>query len=226
MLVGHFAVALAAKRVDPKISLGTLTAAAMLPDLLWPPLMLAGLEHVKFRPGVMGAAQYLDMVDVEISHSLVMDVVWAGLFAAIWYWRRRDARAAWIIAAAVISHWILDVVSHPPDMPLAPGIQLFLGLGLWTSIPATIVVEGGLWLVAIVAYVQTTRAENRSGIYAFWIGIVLLTLLWYNNIAGPPPPNPDRAPIGSLVVFSLAVGWAYWMNRSRSSRAISRSNHF
>ena len=217
MFVGHLAVGLVAKRIEPKLSLGTGVLAAMLVDLLWAIFLIAGIEHVHFKPG-MGAGNYFDAYDIAMSHSLLMGAVWAALFAAAYFLRRHYPRGAWILFAAVLSHWFLDFVSHRPDMPLAPGVHRYFGLGLWNSIPATLVVEGGFWLVAIVLYVRATRPKNRAGVYAFWSVVVLLTLAWYNNIAGPPPPNPHTAPIVSLIFFSLVVAWAYWMNRLRPAK--------
>jgi LexA-binding, inner membrane-associated putative hydrolase len=220
MLVGHFAVGLTAKRNAPTVSLGTLVLAAMLADFLWCILMAAGIEHVRFQPG-MGAANYMVATNIGISHSLLMDVLWAAALAAAYFAIRRNRRAAWVIFAAVISHWVLDWISHRPDMPLAPGVHEFFGLGLWTSVPASVIVEGGFWLFAVVLYARSTQPKGRSGIYAYWIVVVLLTLIWYNNVAGPPPPDPHAAPYASFVFFSLVVAWAYWMNRVRMWRAAS-----
>ncbi len=217
MLVGHFAVGLIGKRVEPKLSLGTLVLAAMLADFLWCVFMLAGLEHVEFKPG-RGAANYIAAFDVAFSHSLLMDVIWGALFAGIYFLWRRETRGALILFAVVLSHWLLDVVAHPPDMPLAPGETARFGLGLWKSIPATLIVEGGLWLIAIIIYARATRPGNRVGTYAFWIVVVLLTLIWYGNITGPPPPSVMVAGISSLIYFSLVVAWAYWMNRLRPAK--------
>jgi len=217
MHVGHFAVGMVAKRIEPKLSLGTLVLAAMLADFLWCIFMLAGIDHVEFKHG-MGAANYLEATDIGMSHSLLTNAIWAALFAAAYFLWRRYRRGAWVLFAAVLSHWLLDFVAHPPDMPLAPGMHKEFGLGLWTSVPATLIVEGGFWLFAIILYVRATHAKKRLGIYAFWIVIPLLTLSWYNNIAGPPPLNPRTAPIASLVYFSLVVAWAYWMNRLRPAK--------
>src|SRR5882762_6378969 len=151
MLVGHFAVGLTAKRFQPTLSLGTLVMAAMTADLLGCLFMIAGIEQVRFKSG-MGAANYLDASNIAMSHSLLMDAIWAALFAAVYFLGRRNARAAWVLFAVVLSHWLLDWVSHRPDMPLAPWSHERYGLGLWTSVPATLVVEGGLWLVAVVVY--------------------------------------------------------------------------
>jgi hypothetical protein len=217
MLVGHFAVGFLTKRFEPTLSLGTLVLAAMLPDLLWPLFTLAGLEHVNFGSG-RGAGNYFEAVNIAMSHSLLLGVVWGGLFALAYTFIRGSARGAWVLTALVLSHWVLDVVSHRPDMPLAPATTPRLGLGLWTSVPLTIALEGGFWLIALVAYARATRAKTRAEDYVLWIAVLLLTLVWYNNVAGPPPPNPETAPIGSLVLFSLVVLWAYWINRLRPIR--------
>ena len=217
MLVGHFAVGMAAKRVAPAVSLGTFVLASMLADLLWCIFMIAGIEHVQIKQG-MGAANYPDASDIAMSHSLLMDALWGGLLAAAWFVRRRSPLGAWVLYGAVLSHWLLDWISHRPDMPLAPGVRRFFGLGLWTSIPATVAIEGGFWLLAIVLYARATHPKNRAGVYAYWSVIALLTLAWYNNIAGPPPRDPHTAPFASFILFSLAVAWAYWMNRVRPVR--------
>ncbi len=211
MLVGHFAVGLAAKRAEPKVSLGTFVLAAMLADLLWCVFMIAGFEHVRFKPG-KGAANYLIASDIQMSHSLAMDALWAALFAGVYFLGRRYRRGAWILFLVAISHWLLDCVSHRPDMPLAPGVHRYYGFSLWTSVPAAIILEGSIWIFAAILYARATRPRNHLGIYLYWSVVAILTLVWYNNLAGPPPPDPKTAPVVSLVFFSLAVAWAYWMN--------------
>jgi membrane-bound metal-dependent hydrolase YbcI (DUF457 family) len=207
MLVGHFAVAFAAKRIEPKISLGTLVAAAMLPDLLWPVFTIAGIEYPIAGTGIAGD----NPPDLAISHSLLMVAIWAALFAGAYFLRRRYARGAYVLFVAVLSHWLLDAVAH--RVALMPGAKIYFGLGLWNSLPATIVVEGGFWLLAIILYVRATRPANRAGVYAFWPVVAFLTFVWVTNVKkGPPPPE---AVIGSLIFFTLLVAWAYWMNRAR-----------
>jgi membrane-bound metal-dependent hydrolase YbcI (DUF457 family) len=215
MFVGHFAVGLTAKRIAPAISLGTLVLAAMLADLLWCLFMIAGIEHVQFG-SAMGAGNYFQASDIAWSHSLLMDAVWGALLAAAYFLRRRSPRGAAILFAAVLSHWVLDWIAHRPDMPLAPGVPTYFGLGLWASIPATLLLEGGFWLAAVVFYARAFPPKGRAGIFAYWTVVALLTLAWYGNISGPPPRDPRATPYVSLTLFSLAVAWAYWMDRLRS----------
>jgi hypothetical protein len=216
MFVGHLAVGLAGKRIEPKISLGTWILAAVLADLIVFPLLIAGVESFHGVPGVTVNRM---AGDIPYSHSLLMGAVWAGLFGWAYFLRRRYARGACLLFAAVLSHWVLDFVSHRPDMLLAPGTQAVFGLGLWNSIPATLVVEGGLWLLAIIFYVRATKPKNRTGTYVFWIGVVLFTLAWYGNITSGMDPNPVRAGISGLIFFSMMVAWAYWINRLRPAIA-------
>jgi membrane-bound metal-dependent hydrolase YbcI (DUF457 family) len=219
MVVGHFAVGFAAKRVAPCVSLGTLQLASVLPDLLVCGLLLAGVEHIRISPGIT-AYSYLDAYDIAISHSLMMDLIWAGLFAAAYFRRSRDSRGAWVLFAAVLSHWVLDVVSHRPDMPLAPGVHRSVGLGLWNSLPATFAIEGALWLFGIVVYARATRPTNRLGTYALWTVVSVLTLAWIAFPFRPAPPSP-LASVIRAATFDLAVlVWAYWVDRYRAFRAL------
>jgi hypothetical protein len=215
MFVGHLAVGLTGKRIEPKISLGTWILAAMLADLIVFPLLIAGIERFRAWPGVTANRM---VGDIPYSHSLVMDVVWASLFAGAYFVRRRYPRGTWLLFAAVLSHWVLDFISHRPDMALAPGTGAVFGLGLWNSIPATLIVEGGLWTLAIIIYVRATRPNKRAGTYVFWIGVVLLTLAWYGNITSGMDSNPVRAGISGIIFFWLVVGWAYWINRLRPAK--------
>ena len=127
MLVGHFAVGLVAKRVEPKISLGTLVLAALLADFLWVIFLITGIEHLEFKPG-RGAANYVAGGDIVWSHSLLMDVVWAALLAAGYFLKRRYRRGALVVFGAALTHWLLDFVSLA--VPLAPDTGRYFGLGL------------------------------------------------------------------------------------------------
>jgi hypothetical protein len=217
MLVGHFAVGLIGKRAAPQASLGTLVLASMLPDFLGFVFILTGLEHWRMVPGGRGIDS-VQLYDIALSHSLATDILWALLVAAAYGWRRRYSAGAAMLSVAVVSHWVLDFISHRSDMPLAPGVARVYGLGLWASLPWTAVVEGGLWLASLIVYVRTTRAKNRAGVYAFWLVVALLTTSWISNFVTTAPPAAQSPVTGSIVAlgfFSLMVAWAFWMNRVR-----------
>ena len=121
MFVGHLAVAFGAKTVMPRVPLGWLVAAAFGLDLIWPLFLLAGLEHVRIDPGNT-AFTPLAFDDYPWSHSLMMSFVWgliAGVLAAARLKNHKLAGGS-MIAAVAISHWILDFMTHRPDLPLWP----------------------------------------------------------------------------------------------------------
>ena len=216
MFVGHFAIGLAAKRMAPKVSLSMLILAGVLSDVLWIFFFFVGIEQVTIQPGIM-VANSLNLVYIPFSHSLVMDAVWGGLFAGVYFLSRKDVHGAWILFGAVVSHWFLDFVPHRPDMPLIPGIDLRFGLGLWNSGAATFIVEGVLWFGAVILYARTTRPRQRLGAYAFWVMVILLTALWLISLRGDPPPSLSALAIVNTVFFAVVLAWAAWMDRSRSA---------
>ena len=115
MFIGHFGLAFAARRAAPGVSLAILFLAAQFADTLWPFLVAAGVEQVRIDPGHT-AVTPLDFVSYPWSHSLLMLAVWGVLLG--WMFRTVDRRAFAVIAALVVSHWVLDFVTHVPDMPV------------------------------------------------------------------------------------------------------------
>src|SRR5512147_3002389 len=145
MFIGHFAVAFAAKRAAPAVSLGTLFIAAQLADLVWPILVLLGIERFEIRPGDT-AVTPLAFLHYPYSHSLVALALWGAGLGAAWLVRTRGR--PWtgvLIALVVLSHWVLDVLSHRPDMPVTLHGDARLGLGLWNSVPWTVAVESAMF---------------------------------------------------------------------------------
>ena len=159
MFIGHIAVALAGKRMAPSVSLATWLASVQLVDLLWPLFLLTGLEHVRVAPGITRFTP-LDFYDYPITHSLIGAVCWAVLFGGGWMIVRRNTRVAALLAAGVVSHWVLDAISHRPDMPVLPHGP-YVGLGLWNSVAATLLVELTMFAGAIAVYVRHGGAGRR-----------------------------------------------------------------
>jgi membrane-bound metal-dependent hydrolase YbcI (DUF457 family) len=120
MLVGHFAIGLIGKRAAPHVSLGTLTVASMLPDLLGFVFIITGLEHWRMVPGGRGI-ESVELYDIGLSHSLAMDAVWGVLFAAFYRWRRGYGAGALMLFAAVvvIGCWISSVTGRTCRSPRA-----------------------------------------------------------------------------------------------------------
>lgn len=213
MFIGHFGLALAAKRVAPKTSLGALVFATEFVDLLWPICLLLGIEHVAVVPGITRMTP-LDFTDYPITHSLLMGVVWAIVVGGIYFVQRRYGRGALIVAVGVLSHWILDWVTHRPDLTLYPGSAAKYGLGLWNHPAAEMILEGGIFVLGTIVYLTTTRARDKVGRYGLWPLIVFLLLVWLSALFAGAPPNATALAWGSLSIW-ITVPWAWWADKHR-----------
>jgi membrane-bound metal-dependent hydrolase YbcI (DUF457 family) len=215
MFIGHHAVGFAAKRLAPRVSLGTLFAATMALDLVWPILLLLGVEHVRIAPGNT-AFTPLDFYDYPWTHSLLTVLIWS-IIATLLYWAvRKSWRDAIVVGAAVLSHWVLDFVAHRPDLPLWPGGPK-VGLGLWSSVPATIVDEVVLFALGLWLYLRATSARDRIGSIALWALVVFVAAVYVLNITSPPPPSPKAIGWAALTAW-LFVPWGWWIDRHRQPR--------
>jgi membrane-bound metal-dependent hydrolase YbcI (DUF457 family) len=218
MFIGHFAVAFVAKRAAPTVSLGTLFIACEFVDLLWPLLVLAGIETVAITPGITQFTP-LDFHHYPWSHSLVMSAVWALAFGALYFGTRRRWLPAAVVALVVLSHWFLDLLVHRPDLPLAPGSDVKVGFGLWNSVNGTLLVEGALFVGAVRFYLAGSQALDRIGHYALYGLLVLLVVAYAGAAFGPPPPNVPAIAWTGLAGGLATAALGYWINRHRTVNA-------
>lgn len=213
MFLGHFGLGLAVKPQQPPVSLGTLFLATQLADLLWPTLLLLGIESVEIRPGLL-AASPLDFVYYPFSHSLLSQILLGIVLGIIYGLLRRNWRGALLVGLLVPSHWLLDLVVHRPDLPLYFGLSPKLGLGLWQNLPATLALElvvlaAGLWM-----YVRHTRSLNRTGRFALWGLIAFLVLVYVGSALGPPPASVSALAWSTQMLW-VTVALGYWVDANR-----------
>jgi hypothetical protein len=218
MFLGHFAVALSARKIVPRTSLGLLLLGAQLADILWPTFLLFGWERVQIVPGITRISPF-DFVSYPYSHSLLAELLWAAALGAIYYAIRRDVRSAIILGACVPTHWLLDFISHRPDMPIFPGSAVY-GLGLWNHPAATIFAEGALFCARLTAYVLAFRLQDYIHVYAFWCLMVLLFVLYLGSVFGPPPPDTKTLTVSALAIW-LTVPWAAWADYGSRPRSLA-----
>ncbi len=193
--------------------MGVLMAAPLFLDILWPIFLVLGVEHARIEPGAT-AISPLDLYDYPYSHSLAASLLWASLGGGLYFAIRRDRRAAWVIAFGVVSHWVLDFVTHRPDMPLFPGDPTRVGLGLWNSAAGTIAVEGAMFALGVASYATATRARDGRGRFGFWAFVVFLSVLYLASCLGPPPPSMPAVMVVGFVSW-LFYPWAEWFDRHR-----------
>jgi hypothetical protein len=119
MFIGPFGVGFGVKAVTREVSLGTLLLAAQFLDLLWPTLLLLGVERVRVVPGATAATPLL-FEHYPVSHSLLAVLGWAAALAPVHFWLKKNHKAAVALGLLVVSHWLLDVIVHQPDLTLIP----------------------------------------------------------------------------------------------------------
>lgn len=212
MLAGHLAAAFIGTRVEPRVPLATAVGAAFALDLVWPLLLLAGLETVRVHPGDT-AFTNLAFDAYPWSHSLLTAVAWSGLAGVVAGRAVGSARAGLVVGGLVLSHWILDAVTHRPDLPLWPGGPL-VGAGLWNSVPGTLAVEGGLLAVATLTYTRAFAPLDATGTWALAGLVALIGALWALQPWTPPPPSSSAVAWGALVLW-LLLPWSRVISRHR-----------
>ena len=214
MFIGHFGLAFGAKRAAPAASLGALFAACQLADLLWPTLLLLGYERVEIRPGITRFTP-LDFVSYPYSHSLMALCGWGLAFGAIYTVFRRARISVFVtLALLVVSHWLLDYVTHRPDLPITISGADRVGLGLWNSIPGTLAVEFAVFALGLAVYLRQTRPRDRVGSIGLWSLVGFLLVVYLVSSFGPPPPTPAAIAWSAESLWLLVI-WGYWIDNHR-----------
>ena len=215
MFIGHFGLGFGSKQAAPSVSLGTLFLACQFADLLWPTLVLLGIERVVILPGATTMTP-LDFVKYPYSHSLLAVSLWGiALGTAYMAVRRARVSAAVTLSLLVVSHWVLDYVTHRPDLPLTiQGPERF-GLGLWWSMPGTLAVELAIFAVGLALYLRKTAPRDRIGSIGLWSLVAFLIVVYVASAFGPPPPSA-AAVAWSAQAMWLIVAWGYWVDGHRT----------
>ncbi len=217
MFIGHFGVGFGAKSLAPKISLGSLFLAAQFIDLLWPTLLLLGVERVRIAPGITVVTP-LAFEHYPVSHSLVAVFGWAVLVGGAYLLLRRDRIGALVLGALVLSHWGLDAIVHRPDLPVLPGGATLIGLNAWASLPLTLVIEMPLFALGVWLYARATAPGDAVGHWSF-VGLVVFLLVTYAaNLFGPPPPSAEAIAWAGQLQWLLVL-WGYWIDKHRHEAA-------
>lgn len=216
MFLGHIALGLAAKRVTPNVSLALLILACQFADALWPIFLALGLEQVRIDPGNT-AFTPLDFVSYPYSHSLLFVAVWGVVYGLACRFLVGGRGVFRLTSALVLSHWLLDAVSHRPDVPLYPGGPK-VGWGLWNSIPLTLAVELTMYAAGLWIYLRATRARDAIGRWAFAALAVFLGSAYLANLAGAPP-SVRALYITAIISTIVLTAWSWWADHHRTQRA-------
>jgi len=216
MFVGHYAVSLALKKFEKRASLGVLFLAVQFVDILFMPFVLLGIERMNIVPGFTESTHF-ELEYVPYTHSLVGSVFWAAVAYAVFRWLFvKKQSVALVVAVAVFSHWLLDLITHTPDLPLWTDDTMKLGLGLWNSAAATYALEAIMLITALWLYVRQTQASSTLGKYGMPVFVVVMLLINIVNIYGPPPAGGKvEMAISAMVAYLAFAGIAFWLDRKR-----------
>lgn len=217
MFVGHYAASLALKKFETRASLGVLFLAVQLVDILFFPLVLLGIERINIIENYTQSTHF-QLEFMPYTHSLVGSLFWAGAAYALFRWVIvKNHAVALVVALAVFSHWVLDLVVHTPDLPLWSDASLKLGFGLWNNAVATYTLEAILLLGTLWLYLKSTTASTTSGKYGMGVFVVFLLLVNVVNIFGPLQDDSKPAlAISALAAYLLFAAIAYWLDKKRS----------
>jgi len=184
-------------------------------DLLWPVFLLLGIEKVEIVHS-NNPFLSLNFISYPYSHSLLGALFWSVLFGAIYFLIRKDMRSSIILGLVVISHWVLDLIVHIPDLQIIPWLSLRVGLGLWNSVVFTVIIEGLIFFIGFYLYLKSTKSKNKRGQIGLWSLIIFLSVIYVLNLIGPPPPSVQAIAYAGFSQWIIII-WAYWVNSNRTA---------
>ncbi len=217
MFIGHWAPALAVAAQRKAPGLPVLFIAAQLIDWVFYTMVLAGFEHMRFTPGI-SVMNSLDLYHMPYSHSLLGTLVLSGLFAWLLWGIHRNSRAALLVAAVAVSHWLLDLLVHVPDLTLW-GTPPKLGLGLWNHPWIEIPLELGITFAALLYY---WRKRGPGMTKVAMLGLTLLVLQLINWIAPEEQEVTTGVSVLAFTAYTIATLTAWWVAKSEGEARRTR----
>jgi len=223
MFVGHYSVAFAAKTERNKIPLWVLFVAVQFLDYIWATLVLPGIEKLRVIKGFT-AGSMLDSYFHPYSHSLITVIAWSALATFVykplcsWLGYAYTKSAALIVGVAAFSHWILDLIAHPCDLPIYDNTWK-VGFGLWNYRDPEFALEIGLLAGGIVLYLarNVMPAARKMAVIAFGIALLVVQI---GDTYVPRTPLTDKATaVGVWIFYTLFVLIALVVEKIGSPKA-------
>jgi hypothetical protein len=227
MFIGHYGPAFAARPMERRLPLWLLFLAVQWLDVVWSVLVMLNVEKLRVVKGFTQGSS-LDLFYMPFTHGLIGALALSVALAAITtlFFRERRAAMAIVVAGAVFSHWLLDLVVHVPDMPLL-GDSFKVGFGLWRHVWISFPLEIALMIAGAWIYARTVPSATRRGDAFLWLFVAAMAGVEAYGAFGPEPGSPlDEAHTAIIAYLALAalagaVDWARGTVRSALSGVAS-----
>lgn len=217
MFIGHYGIAFGLKKLDKVVSLGWLFVAVQMVDIFWTLLVFFGVEKVAIVPGLT-AANPLDFIYYPFTHSVVAFIIWglvAFIIVYLGHFRSSLTKAKFglLIGFAVISHLLLDLIVHRPDIPLASEDSIKFGFGLWNHVAVSYTLEALIFVGGALIYYKAVDYLTRKRKIALGAFVIVLLLINLINLIGPPPPDTTTIAVTGFISYIVFALFGFWLDR-------------
>jgi hypothetical protein len=215
MFIGHYGPAFAGKAIGPAIPLWVLFIAVQWMDIGWAMLVLAGVEKFRIIPGFTEGSAF-DLYYMPYTHGLIGALALSALLGAIVavFLRERRGTVFLVVAGAVFSHWLLDLVVHVPDLPLYDD-SAKVGLGLWRHVWLSLPLELAFLALGGWLYARTVPARRAGGDRRLWLFVAAMAALEIYSAMSPPPATPQQTALSGLAAYLVLALLAGLVDRAR-----------
>ncbi len=224
MFVGHYGVSFAAKAAQKRLPLWLLFIAVQWLDVVWSGLVMLNVERLRIVQGFTEASSF-DLYYMPYTHGLIGALALSagsGAVVALFYRDRRAAAGA-MIAGAVFSHWLLDLVVHVEDLPLL-GDSYKVGFGLWRHVWISFPLEIAILVAGAAIYARAVPSRSPGGDRWLWAFVAALTALQAYGNFGPAPTSGLAQAHTALVAYGVLAALAALVDWRRGNRnGVNRS---
>ena len=216
MFIGHLGTGLALKKLDNKTNLFEIFVSVLFLDILLWILVLLGIERT-YIPDNYAELHYFTF-HFPYSHGLLASLIWTALTYFLVKLSTKNDRTAIVLAIGVFSHFILDFIVHPQELPLVGDHSQMLGLGLWNHIYLELTLELIILIIGFVFYFKSTEGKSFGGKYGMIIFMTILTIFAFaGQLFGPKPETENQVALSSLISIFLILILAFWLDRKRTA---------
>jgi len=220
MGVGHLAVGLMLKQAVPRVNLGWLFFASLLPDFLLGIFFWLGLEQASIPAHYENAHSVA--FSFPYSHGLTASLIWSALaFLLVSYLTEREvsARLGIVFGLTVFSHFILDFIVHVPDLPVLGRNSFKLGLGLWDHMSLALTLELLLVVAGLILYWSSARRRGFGGRLGICLLMVVFSIVTVVGMTSTVPPSLSVLAVSWIMTPVVLSGLAFWLDRKEASKS-------